>query len=69
MTQKPISLRCKFCNSRFQIKHMEKTAVCLDCNQEWNIRWFSKNIAMIISPVSWKAYAQKERAYEGIRKD
>jgi hypothetical protein len=48
---------------------MEKTAVCLDCNQEWNIHWFSKNTAMIISPVSWKAYAQKERAYEGIRKD
>lgn len=69
MAQKPINLRCKFCNARFQINRGEETAVCPECKQDWNIHWFSENTAMIISPVSWKEYTARERAYEGIKKD
>jgi len=68
MPQKPINLRCKFCNGRFQVNPEEETAACPECKQNWNIHWFSKDTAMIISPVSWKEYAQRERAYEGIKK-
>jgi len=69
MEQKPIYLRCKFCNGRFKVIPVEKTGLCPECQQDWNIHWFSKNIAMIISPVSWKEYTRRERAYEGIKKD
>ena len=64
-----MNLRCKFCNSRFPLNRGEKTVRCPDCDQDWNIRWFSEDTAMIISPVSWKQYAQRERSKEGIKKE
>jgi hypothetical protein len=69
MEKKPLNLRCKFCNGRFPLNKGEKTVTCPECDQEWNIRWFSEDTAMIISPVSWKAYAQKERTSEAIKKE
>lgn len=67
--QKPLTLRCKFCNSRFPVSPGKKTAKCPHCEQGWNIRWFAEDTAMIISPVSWKAYAERERSSAGIKKD
>jgi Zn finger protein HypA/HybF involved in hydrogenase expression len=67
--QKPLNLRCKFCNSRFPLNRGEKKARCPHCEQDWNIRWFAEDTAMIISPVSWKQYAQRERSSEGIKKE
>lgn len=69
MEKKQVDLRCKLCNGRFSLDPWKKTTTCPQCKQDWNIRWFAEDTAMIISPVSWKSYAERERTSEAIRKE
>ena len=61
MEEKSIVLRCKLCNGKVAVNYAVKKVTCPSCQQDWNIRWFQEDSAMIISPASWKEYAQKER--------
>jgi Zn finger protein HypA/HybF involved in hydrogenase expression len=61
MEEKAIVLRCKLCNGKVPVTYDVKKVTCPSCQQDWNIRWFQEDSAMIISPASWKEYAQKER--------
>lgn len=61
MGETTIVLRCKLCNGKVPVTYDNKRTTCPSCQQDWNIRWFEKDSAMIISPGSWKEYAQKER--------
>ncbi len=61
MADKTSVIRCKSCNGKLTIVHPKVRATCSSCQQEWNIHWFQEDSAMIISPVSWKEFAKKER--------
>ena len=62
MGDKTVVLRCKLCNGKVPIQYDVKRVTCPSCQQDWNIRWFQEDSAMIISPASWIEYAQKERS-------
>jgi len=62
MGEKSVILRCKMCNGKVSIDNPNTRGTCPSCHQIWNIHWFQEDSAILISPASWKEFAEKERA-------
>lgn len=65
--KKETAVRCKACNTRFELGGDEKYVACPSCGQQWRMKWFKPGVGMIIAPASWTEYQRKSRkeAMEG----